>query len=227
MSSQTFRKLPAFFYKKLVLPKVRKANARASQAIPKHELSDIHLKNAKLITTREELLRTLPQNGIVAELGVDEGDFSNLILTLNKPKKLHLVDFWGSKRYNQEKRKKVEGRFQKHLEDKTVEINLGLSTTVVDDFQDDYFDWVYVDTSHSYKTTFEELERYSKKVKKGGYIAGHDYVIGNWDGLVCYGVIEAVYEFCVKHNWEIAFLTSELNDSPSFAIRRISEVHSS
>ena len=86
---------------------------------------------------------------------------------------------------------------------------------------------MYVDTSHSYKTTFEELERYSKKVKKGGYIAGHDYVIGNWDGLVRYGVIEAVYEFCVKHNWEIAFLTSELNDSPSFAIRRISEVHSS
>ncbi|WP_425236744.1 class I SAM-dependent methyltransferase [Ulvibacterium sp.] len=221
--SPMFKKLPAFLYKRVILPKVKKANTRASQAIPKYEISNMHIRNAKLIATREELLRILPQNGTVAELGVDEGDFSNSILSINKPKKLHLVDFWGSKRYNQDKRKKVESRFQKNIEDKTVEINIGLSTTVVDNFKDNYFDWVYIDTSHSYKTTINELELYSKKVKEGGVIAGHDYIIGNWDGLVRYGVIEAVYEFCVKFNWEIIFLTAELNNSPSFAIRHIAD----
>ena len=102
-----------------------------------------------------------------------------------------------------------------------LKINIGLSTEVVKDFNDNYFDLVYIDTSHSYKTTIEELELYSEKVKIDGVIAGHDYILGNWNGMIRYGVIEAVHEFCVKHNWEIMYLTTELNDNPSFAIRRI------
>ena len=106
-----------------------------------------------MLTTREELLDLLPKGGIVAELGVDEGDFSKTILEINKPKKLHLVDIWGSKRYNQEKRRKVETRFKKNIEANSLEINLGLSTEVGKEFQDNYFDWIYIDTAHSYKTT--------------------------------------------------------------------------
>ena len=59
------------------------------------------------------------------------------------------------------------------------------------------------------------------KIKPNGFIAGHDYLLGNWNGLVRYGVREAVYEFCTKYNWEIVFLTSEINNSPSFAIKEI------
>lgn len=215
------KKLLAPVYKSFILPTVKKMNTKASQAIPIFELSEMHIKNAKLLTTREELLELLPKGGIVAELGVDEGEFSKSILGINKPKKLHLVDFWGSKRYNQDKRRKVETRFKKNIEANNLEINLGLSTEVVKGFQDNYFDWIYIDTSHSYKTTIEELELYRSKIKSNGFIAGHDYVMGNWDGMVRYGVIEAVYEFCVKYNWEIIFLTTELNESLSFAIRRI------
>ena len=218
---QLVNKAFSFLYKTSLLPIVRKENTKTSENIPKHEISDIHIKNTKLITTREELLQILPKNGIVAELGVDEGNFSNSILTINSPKKLHLIDAWGSKRYNQEKRKKVESRFHKNIENKTVELNIGLSTKVVTNFQENYFDWVYIDTSHSYETTIMELELYRKKMKADGIIAGHDFILGNWNGLVRYGVIEAVYEFCVKYNWEIIYLTSELNNNPSFAIRQI------
>ena len=215
------KKLLAPVYKSFILPTVKKMNTKASQAIPIFELSEMHIKNAKLLTTREELLELLPKGGIVAELGVDEGEFSKSILGINKPKKLHLVDFWGSKRYNQDKRRKVETRFKKNIEANNLEINLGLSTEVVKGFQDNYFDWIYIDTSHSYKTTIEELELYRSKIKSNGFIAGHDYVMGHWNGMVRYGVIEAVYEFCVKYNWEIIFLTTELNESLSFAIKRI------
>ena len=210
-------------YKKVILPAVRKINTRVSKKIPKYELSDIHIKNAKLLTSREELLKILPQNGVVAELGVDEGDFSELIQSINNPDRLHLIDYWGSERYSQTKRDKVEKRFQTKVADKTVEINLGFSTTVVEQFKDNYFDWIYIDTDHSYKTTIKELELYSKKVKIDGIISGHDYILGNWNGVVRYGVIEAVYEFCAKNNWEIIYVTTELNTNPSFAIRRIKE----
>jgi hypothetical protein len=72
-----------------------------------------------------------------------------------------------------------------------------------------------------YKTTTDELQSYHLKIKPNGIIAGHDFILGNWDGIVRYGVIEAVYEFCVKYNWEIIYLTTELYTNPSFAIRKI------
>jgi hypothetical protein len=221
MINKIIEKINKVIFRLLVLPLAKKANTRSSSKIPKIEIEEKHIKNVKLLTNREELIKALPKHGIVAELGVDEGCFSEIIINIAQPKKLHLIDFWGSKRYNQEKRTKVEQKFAKKIEVNLVEINLGLSTQVVDSFTDRYFDWIYIDTSHSYETTIAELELYREKVKEKGIIAGHDYILGNWNGLVRYGVIEAVYEFCVKYDWEIIFLTAELNNNPSFAIRRI------
>lgn len=212
-----------FGYKTLFVPVVKKGNSIISSKIPRVDLSKIHVNNAKLLISREELLSLLPFGGVVAELGVDQGDFSESILNITKPQKLHLIDTWGSKRYNQHKRNSVENRFSKEVKENSVEINIGLSTDVVTNFKDNYFDWIYIDTTHSYKTTIEELEAYRTKIKPNGYITGHDFILGNWDALVRYGVIEAVYEFCVKYNWELLYVTTEISSNPSFAIRRIAK----
>jgi hypothetical protein len=189
---------------------------------PKIELSNKHLKNAKIILSRDELIALMPPGGIVCELGVDEGNFSKKIIELNNPKILHLVDIWETKRYDTIKRESVEEKFVKQKNDGRVIIHKGYSTDVFTQFNDVYFDWIYIDTDHSYSTTSKELLLYSSKVKPGGFIAGHDFINGNWNGMVRYGVIEAVYEFCVNHNWEIVYLTMELVENPSFAIRKIS-----
>jgi len=208
------RKVSSFF-----LSVLKKYNKIRSAQIPKPTISSEAIANTKLLLNREELLKVLPKQGIVAELGVDEGDFSEKILKICNPKKLILVDFWGSKRYNQNKRKKVEEKFSSLINSGKVQIELGLSTDVGERFEDGYFDWIYIDTSHSYQTTIKELEIWRTKVKENGIIAGHDFTVGNWDGMVRYGVIEAVYEFCSKYNWEILYITMEL-DFPSFAIRK-------
>jgi hypothetical protein len=192
-----------------------------SAKIPKYELEKIHIRNTKLVVNREALLELLPKNGVVAEIGVDQGDFSELILRTSKPSKLHLVDIWGSERYGQDKRRSVEAKFEREIGLKEVEINYGLSTEVVNKFPDNYFDWIYLDSDHSYKNVKEELEAYNTKVKEGGMIAGHDFITANWNGMRKFGVIEAVYEFCVKYNWEIVYLTVENKFNPSFAIRKI------
>ncbi len=192
-----------------------------SSKIPKFDLEAKHVKNTHVIINREAMLELLPKNGVVAELGVDKGDFSELILKTCTPSKLHLVDVWESERYNEEKKLSVASKFEQQVANKTVEINIGYSTEVVKQFADNYFDWVYIDTTHSYKTTIAELETYSKKVKPNGIMAGHDYIIGNWNGLVRYGVIEAVYEFCLKNDWELLYITAENKGYPSFAIRRM------
>lgn len=188
---------------------------------PKFEFEQKNIQNTQVLLTREIMLDKFPKNGVAAEIGVDEGSFSEKILTIAKPKKLHLIDFWGTKRYNQQKKQGVERKFAKQLDERSMEINIGFSTQVADSFQDNYFDWIYIDTDHSYKTTYAELEAYAPKVKKNGIIAGHDYIIGNWEGAVLYGVIEAVYEFCSKYDWELLYLTMENKQNPSFAIRRL------
>jgi hypothetical protein len=189
--------------------------------IPKPILLQKHIKHLRVVPDRIALLRLLPANAVVAELGVDEGGFTSQILEICTPEKLHLIDFWGSRRYHQGKREGVFRRFAKEIESSTVEIHLGLSIDVVHEFADHYFDWIYIDTDHTYNTTKQELEMYRTKVKEGGIITGHDYIIGNWTGMRRYGVIEAVHEFCIKYNWEMLFLTIENHRPPSFAIRKI------
>lgn len=180
-----------------------------------------HVHNARLLATREQLLSLLPQNGVVAELGVDHGDFSQKILEINQPSKIHLVDVWHSERYPERLFHEVKQRFQSEINSGNIEINRGLSTEVVDQFPNAYFDWIYIDTAHSYSVTKAELESYLPKMKPGGIIAGHDFIVGEIDVPWKYGVIEAVYEFCSSHGWEIIYLTMERAISPSFAIREI------
>ena len=210
-------------YRYLVHPLMKRVARKLSAGIPRHPLLQRHVANGRLLASREVLLEHLPQGGIVAEIGVDEGRFSRSILDLNRPEKLHLVDLWGSKRYGKAKQRGVEEQFAREIETGRVTLHVGYSTEVANHFNDHYFDWIYIDTSHSYKVTIAELEAYRTKVKPGGIIAGHDYVICNWNGMVRYGVIEAVYEFCSRHDWEILWLTTEITDNPSFAIRQIVE----
>ncbi len=199
----------------------RKDHQTRFRAVPQHPLPAEAVKNTRLLLNRSELLKVLPQNGVVAELGVDEGVFSAEILELCQPQRLVLVDVWASRRYHQGKKTLVEAKFDKQRKSGKVQIERGYSIEVAERFPEQHFDWIYIDTDHSYQTTIKELETWAPRIKEDGIIAGHDFVVGNWERLVKYGVIEAVYEFCSRYNWEIIYLTMEHNDHSSFAIRRI------
>lgn len=208
--------------KKRVSLQMEKAREAVDRKIPRYELSRKHIANLKAVEDRNALLELLPKNSTVAEIGVDHGDFSEHILRIVQPAKLHLVDIWDSERYHRGLMDHVQKKFAKEIEGKQVEINLGLSVEVGPRFPDHYFDWVYIDTVHSYQVTRDELEIYSHKVKPGGIMAGHDFIVGNWIKQYRYGVIEAVYEFCVKNDWELIYLSLENKIPGSFAIRKIS-----
>lgn len=132
-----------------------------------------------------------------------------------------MIDIWGSERYHTGLYDVVAGKFAALVATQQVQIHRKRSTEAAADFQVEYFDWIYIDTDHSYATTREELLQFAPKVKQDGIIAGHDYSMGNWSTSYRYGVIEAVHEFCVKHEWELVYLTVEPTEKQSFAIRRI------
>lgn len=128
---------------------------------------------------------------------------------------------WGTRRYSQRKLDGVTKRFEHRITDGSIEVHRKSSLDAASIFDDGLFDWVYIDTTHAYALTSAELRAYASKVKPGGYIAGHDYAMGNWSKVLRYGVIEAVHEFCVERDWEIVYLTAETIENPSFALRRI------
>ena len=189
--------------------------------IPKVPLARKHMKNCELLLDRSEMLSKLKKGGKVAEIGVAQGEFSELILKITEPDLLHLVDVWNSKTYHAGLFKKVADKFKNLIDEGRIQILRKLSTDAAADFDDNYFDWIYIDTDHSYATTREELVKYAPKVKHDGIIAGHDYTMGIWSSLNRYGVIEAVHEFCVKYEWKLVYLTVEPTENQSFAIRRI------
>lgn len=50
-----------------------------------------------------------------------------------------------------------------------------LSMDALDDFPDRSLDFVYIDGNHGFGYVAMDLEQWSRKVRKGGIIAGHDY----------------------------------------------------
>lgn len=50
-------------------------------------------------------------------------------------------------------------------------------------YNDEYFDIVYIDASHEYEFVIEDIKNWIPKVKKGGVICGDDYVKG-WPGVI-------------------------------------------
>ena len=77
---------------------------------PRLNFEEKHLRHLVSLTDRVHLLQSLPKNGIVAELGVNEGDFSEKILIHSHPQKLVLIDVWASKRYHGGLFEKVKNR---------------------------------------------------------------------------------------------------------------------
>lgn len=53
---------------------------------------------------------------------------------------------------------------------------------------DNSLDFVFIDAAHEYESVKVDIEAWYPKVKVGGYIGGHDYVVGK------YGVYRAVDE---------------------------------
>ena len=126
----------------------------------------------EIVYGRKFLLNMMPAHSICAEIGVDRGVFSEEILETVNPRKLHLIDPWDyySARYDIVCRK-----FANRVESGQVQIHNGKSQLLYDLFPDEYFDWIYVDGSHSYKSVRNDLDLYYPKVKMYGFITGDDY----------------------------------------------------
>jgi len=140
-----------------------------------------------------------------AEIGVDGGFYSAELCKANPGLKLYCIDPW-----DLNEGKSSAHRVRKYAEAKKIlapynaTLIKKLSMDAVKDFADGSLDFVYIDGNHNFDYVMMDIIEWSRKVKKGGIVSGHDYSDGTH-----VGVKDAV-DVYVKHH----FLRLELLNVP-------------
>jgi len=175
----------------------------------------------EIIDNRNNLLNFFDHNLIFAEIGVFKGEYSKIIYETIKPKELHLIDIFsgptcsGDKDGNNMQHANMDHEYEqikKWSIDKNVILHKGRSVDVLKNFEDNYFDAMYIDGDHSYEGIKQDIELCFNKIKNNGYMCGHDY-----HEVLFSGVFTAVNEFCTLNNLKINKITQD--GCPSFVIQ--------
>lgn len=141
--------------------------------------------------TREfEISRRLNQSGakVGVEIGVFKGQFSKAILD-RWPGTLYMVDPWrplGDEYLDSSNHKLHATAYSDTMnaiqgyEDRAFMIR-ALSDQAVHLFADNSLDYVYIDGNHAYDWVKQDLELWWPKLKSGGIMTGHDYLLVDWN----------------------------------------------
>lgn len=120
-----------------------------------------------------------------AEIGVEHADFSKIIAQNNPQLKLYGVDPYlkYGDYHEYDTQKQMDGIHQYaidkmggYIKDGRYELIRKPSLEAVKDFEDESLDGVYIDGNHEGEFPYQDIVAWTKKVKKGGLVSGHDYV---------------------------------------------------
>lgn len=180
---------------------------------------------------RYNLLKYLPRC-VCAEVGVATGRMSKIIVENNNPKELYLIDAWknfdlGYTDGNMVSDDEHESRYQnvKSMFKDNVSVKLirDYSTSAAEKFDNNFFDWVYIDADHSYDGCMNDLVAFNNKVKPDGYIWGHDW-LPEGQKRPGFNVNEAVLDFVEKNNYILSGITNERKFA-SYVISKTQDSH--
>ena len=177
---------------------------------------------------RDAILSLIPTASVGAEIGVFTGMLSEYLLDKVKPTKLYLVDPWSKlhgERFPNFGAYSDHGKLQTAAALNAVRFRVKRfpAAEIVQEFSqkwlaeqpDHSLDWVYLDASHKYENTMNELQAIEPKLKPDGMILGDDA----WTkrGGRHYGVFRAITDFCKQRPFELF----RLDQYAQWAIRPI------
>lgn len=152
------------------------------------------------LTSREDfgkLCELHKQTGLVAEIGVQYGVFSERIAQ-DYSGKILCVDLWGDEAILKEALLRLANK------DK-YKLYRGDSLTIAEFIPIGSLDAVYIDANHHYKEVLADMNAWYDKVRSGGIVAGHDYCTSDAD----IEVIPAVDEWCRINGYTINVTTDD------------------
>ena len=150
---------------------------------------------------------------IGAEIGVDKGIFSNVLMQKSKLEKLYCIDIW----QNEDKFELTKSTLKPWMDIERVEIIRKLSIDASKDIPDDSLDFCYIDGDHSLEGIYVDLRAWIHKVKVGGILAGHDYKDGRASGTKDHfgyhlrnKVKLVVDDFCPRYGYKLKTIRSRV-----------------
>jgi len=125
----------------------------------------------------QRIAKELPNNARLAEVGIANGDsviyLAQELKNLGKDFKIYAIDNMGYGGFFQMKTI-YENIIKSGLGD-YIEVMPYPSLECAKMFNDGFLDFVYIDSSHTYKETKQEVIEWYNKVKDEGILAGHDF----------------------------------------------------
>ncbi len=133
-----------------------------------------------------DMLEILKDNKelICAEIGTWTGENAKIMLRADKRVKLYTIDGYSHTTLcftgdvmSKEEVDKIEKTAEENLTpygERRVKVRKQ-SEEAYKDFPDEYFDYIYIDGDHHYKTIKNDINIWYPKLKKGGVMGGHDW----------------------------------------------------
>jgi len=177
-------------------------------------------------TGRDDMARTLAELGftIGAEIGVAQGIHSQILCEAIPNLHLYCIDVWepyyGYNEY-QDRITLYHKEALARLESYNCTFIKQMSMHAVQEFENGELDFVYIDGAHDFQNVVNDLCEWSKKVRIGGIVYGHDYNRKHDKYIV--EVKDAVQAFCYTkgiHPWFILDIPSRLGGESWMYVRQ-------
>jgi SAM-dependent methyltransferase len=186
-----------------------------NNAIPREDIPFAPAETERL-EKRKWILDYAQKGSLGAEIGVFRGHFSEVLCEVLQPKKLYLVDPWTKlgedfgwgkdspytgygKLTTDYARRDTVSRVKKFKD---------IDTYIVEAYADEFLtnltdklDWIYLDASHQYGATLNELKLIDTVLKNNGVILGDDWQPARHHKD--HGVFRAIHDFVRTYPYEI------------------------
>ena len=146
-----------------------------------------------------------------AEIGVAEGNYSEVLLKANPECELLLVDPWHHYSDNPQGKSKERHEFAynetlRKTEGYNVKFVARHSMDAVFEVGNDSLDFCYIDGNHLFDYVMQDLIEWSKRVRSGGVVSGDDYYQLDQKRWIGGGVVEAVQAYTDAHQIPIWYI---------------------
>jgi len=171
-----------------------------------------YLTHCTLLSDRTELIKRLPRDAIVAEVGTQFGNFAKQILELSRPREFHIFDL----SFNCFDRL----FFDAEILSGRVILHEGDSSTAMSALPDALFDWIYIDGDHSFEGVSSDIREAKRLIRPDGYLVFNDYTVYSHLEGIEYGVMRAVNDLCLDDNFEMVMFALNVLGYHDVALRR-------